>query len=207
VQIIFENRKIDDIGNDCLLQVDGTDCKTQNQGVSHKSFYSFKFNHGGLRYEVGLCIRTGHIVWINGPFPPGDWPDVEVFRSSLKLNIDENERVETDDGYIGEDPCFTKCPGGVRFMEGQQWHDKRSKVRNRGETANHRLKTFKVLQETFRHDIEKHSMCFRACAVLAQLSFEVGSKNLFHVPGYNQEWMDGTSALLPEPSGDDDDEL
>jgi hypothetical protein len=197
MQIIFENRKKDDVGNDCLLQVDGTDCKTTNQGASHQAFYSFKFNYGGLRYEVGICIRTGHIAWINGPFPPGDWPDVEVFRSTLKLNLEEGERVETDDGYLGEDPCFTKCPGGVRFMEDQQWHKKRSVVRNRGETANHRLKTFKVLQDTFRHDIEKHSMCFRACAVLAQLSFEVGSKKLFNVPNYDQN-------LPPEPLGDDD---
>jgi hypothetical protein len=82
-------------------------------------------------------------------------------------------------------------------MEDQQWHKKRSVVRNRGETANHRLKTFKVLQDTFRHDIETHSMCFRACAVLAQLSFEVGSKKLFNVPNYDQN-------LPPEPLGDDD---
>jgi hypothetical protein len=86
-------------------------------------------------------------------------------------------------------------------MEDQQWHNTRSIVRNRGETANHRLKTFKVLQETFRHDIEKHSMCFRACAVLAQLSFEVGSKKLFDVP-YNQEMMDPRAAPLPEPDGE-----
>jgi hypothetical protein len=88
-------------------------------------------------------------------------------------------------------------------MEDQQWHNTLSIVRNRGETANHRLKTFKVLQETFRHDIEKHSMCFRACAVLAQLSFEVGSKNLFDVPNYNQEVMDPTTVPLPEPAHED----
>jgi hypothetical protein len=42
----------------------------------------------------------------------------------LKLHLEENERVETDDGYNGEDLCFTKCPGGVHFMEGKDWHKK-----------------------------------------------------------------------------------
>lgn len=67
-------------------------------------------------------MRTGHIVWIPGPFPPGDWIDLEIFRSTLKLRLEENERVETDDGYLAGDPCFTKCPCGVRFMEDQWWH-------------------------------------------------------------------------------------
>lgn len=67
--------------------------------------------------------------------------------------------------------------------------------------ANHCLKTFKVLQGTFHHDIEKHSMCFRACAVLAQLSFEVGSKRLFEV---NYEQVDPTRVPLLEPLFDDD---
>jgi hypothetical protein len=158
--IVFENRKKDDVGNDCLLQVDSTDCKTTNQGACLEAFFSFKFKSSGLRYELGLNICTGDLCWLCGPFPPGDWIDVEIFRSTLKLRLGKNERVETDDGYIGEDPCVTKCPGGVRFMEGKDWHKKRSEVRNRGETVNHRLKTFRVLHETFRHDIEKHSMCF-----------------------------------------------
>jgi hypothetical protein len=114
----------------------------------------------------------------------------------LKLRLDENEQVKTDDRYIGEDPCFTKCLGSVRFMEDKGWHTKQSKVQNRGDTVNHQLKTFGIVSETFQHDIEKHSMCFRACAVFAQLSFEVGSKKLFDVPNYNQEMMDLRTATL-----------
>jgi hypothetical protein len=44
-------------------------------------------------------------------------------------------------------------------------------------------------------------MCFRACVVLAQLSFEVRSKELFDVP-YNQEMIDPRTAPLPEPDGE-----
>lgn len=186
MKILFENRKKDDVGNDALTQLDATDCETTNQGKSKKAFYSFKFRHNGLRYEIGINIRTGDIVWIMGPWPCGDWPDVECLRSDLKHHLEEDERLETDDGYIGEDPCITLCPAGVRAMESDSWHKKRGEVRSRGETANHRLKTYKVLGGKFRHDLEKHSMCFRACAVLTQLSFEYGSKSLFSVSNYNQ---------------------
>jgi hypothetical protein len=155
-----------------------------------------------LRYELGNNIRTGDLCWIHGPRPPGDWPDIEVFRSALKKCLDKNERVEADDGLIGEDPCFTKCPGGIRYMEDEQFASTRSKVRNKGETVNHRLKNFKVLGGKFRHDIEKHSMCFRACAVFVQLSFEFGSKALFDVPNYDQACMD--PSRVPLPALDDD---
>jgi hypothetical protein len=43
-------------------------------------------------------------------------------------------------------------------------------------------------------------MCFRACAVFAQLSFEVGTKKLFEVPDYDQEMTNPLGVLLPEPS-------
>jgi hypothetical protein len=197
-QIIFENRLVDDVGNDCLIQIDATDCETENQGECLAAFFSHKFKSSGLRYELATNIRTGDFVWICGPFPPGDWPDLEIFRWGLKGLLRDGERVEADDGYKGEDPLFTKVPAGARYMEDTHWNMKRNKVRNRGETLNHRLKTFKVLGGTFRHDIEKHSMCFRACAVLVQLSFEVGSKKLFPVDNYDQSWMDTSRAPFPD---------
>ena len=44
-----------------MLSVDGTDFL---MAMSYKeAFYSFKFKKMGLRYEVGLCMKTGDIVW------------------------------------------------------------------------------------------------------------------------------------------------
>ena len=31
-----------------------------------KDFYSHEFVKAGLHYELGVCIQTGLIVWING---------------------------------------------------------------------------------------------------------------------------------------------
>jgi hypothetical protein len=63
-QIRFENRKIGDVGNDCMLSVDGTDFRVAKS--YEKPLYSYKFKKSGLRYEVALCIKTGDICWTAG---------------------------------------------------------------------------------------------------------------------------------------------
>ena len=109
---MWENRKRGDIGNDCLVSVDGTDCSILRQKGDPKSWSSHKFNmKPGVRYELGICILTDDIVWVMGPLPCGDWPDINVFRYALKQMLDEGERVEADDGYVGDDPTHVKVPG------------------------------------------------------------------------------------------------
>ena len=56
------------------------------QGSVEHSWHSHKFNGPGLRYEVAICMLTGCTVWIMGPFPCGDWPDIEIFRFALNYN-------------------------------------------------------------------------------------------------------------------------
>ena len=114
-QIVWENRKNNDIFNDCLVSCDGVDFKIQEYGPA---FSSHKFAmKSGLRYEICLGIRTGDLVWVNGPFPCGQYPDISVFRSSLMSHLDEFERVEADDGYIGEHPQYIKCPKGIANLQ------------------------------------------------------------------------------------------
>lgn len=56
------------------------------------------------------CILTAWIMWANGHFPCGDWPEIEVFRTGLKDRLAEGERAEADDGYQGEWPLKCKVP-------------------------------------------------------------------------------------------------
>ena len=68
-QIKFENRKRGDIGNDCLLPLDGTDFWI---GMGYtKSFWLYKFKKSALRYKVGYAskreISAGRLV----PIPQG----------------------------------------------------------------------------------------------------------------------------------------
>ena len=56
-------------------------------------------------------------MWINGPYPCGDYNDILIFRDSLMSHLAEAERVEADDGYIGEAPMHVKCPKSITNPE------------------------------------------------------------------------------------------
>ena len=64
-----------------MLSVDGTDCPIEMTG---KRWYGHKFKKPGVRYEVGVGIKTGDICWIKGPLPCGEYNDLMVFRLALK---------------------------------------------------------------------------------------------------------------------------
>lgn len=78
-------------------------------------FFSHKFKGTGLRYLVATSIQRGDIVWLDGPVPPGQINDVMQLRFALINFLEEHERVEADDGYIGEAPLHVKCPKSFTF--------------------------------------------------------------------------------------------
>lgn len=150
-----------------MVTIDGTDMKCQMR--FNKKFNSHKFKKGGLRYEVGVCILTGDIVWIHGPFRAG-LPDIQISRSAiLKGALVEGEMCEADNGYVGED-WYIKTPLGFHTRTGREGEMKK-RAGQRHETVNSRLKIFKVLGSEYHHDLTFHSSCFRAVAVITQLNF------------------------------------
>ena len=170
-KILWENRFRNYTGKTCLVTVDGTDFLIVQPIPFSKRWYTQKFHGPGLRYEVAICIQTGDIVWISGPFRPGKMNDITIFRKGLKyLLLDAGEMAEADKGYRGEPNCI-RLPGDYVSLS-----DKRAKdnARGRHETVNRRLKTFGCLQQRFRHAKKKHKYCFAAVAVCVQLAFENG---------------------------------
>lgn len=161
--ILWENRFKNNIGNVCLVSVDGTDFRIYQWKPFWKGWYSHKFKGPGVRYEVGVCIRSGDIVWIHGPFPCGRWPDIKIFRNALIKKIPHGEKVEADGGYRGE-PQKIEIPSGK--------HDMKQRVRSRHETVNKRFKQWQILNRVFRHEVWKHQSVFGAVAVLTQLAIE-----------------------------------
>jgi hypothetical protein len=134
-------------------------------------WYSHKFHGPGLRYELGVCIQTGDIVWATGPFKCGRYPDITIFRHSLKQLLLPWEMVEADGGYRGDEKCRT--PTMARSWA--EWRAKGS-ARTRHETINGRLKRWAILNQVFRHNLDFHRHCFMAIAVLTQLGIDRGSK-------------------------------
>jgi hypothetical protein len=196
-QIKWDDRKKGDIGNDCLVSVDGTDFRIQHAG---RRFYSYKFRASALRYKVALCILTGELVWINGPFEPGIWNDISIFRSAILGELDEGERVEADDGYIGEAPRHVKCPSSITQREDTELSQ--SLVRRRQETVNRRFKQFGVLNQKYRHDIRDHGDIFHCIAVITQLAIKNGEP-LFSVD-YEDPYLNDN--YHPQQDGDSDSE-
>lgn len=159
------------------MTVDGTDFQMPQLGPL---FSSHKFaKKSGLRYEVAVCILTGDIVWVNGPYECGKWNDIKIFRDSLMSHLAPFERVEADDGYLGEHPQHVKCPKGFANPEITEYMQQR--VRNRQETVNRRFKSWDILKQVFRHihHIPDHGDVFRSVAVITQLAINEGEK-LFH---------------------------
>ena len=72
---------------------------------STKDFYSHKFAKAGLCYEVGVCIQTGLIVWISGPFAAGKYNNITIFQLKMIYELLDWEMVEADQGYVGQDLC------------------------------------------------------------------------------------------------------
>lgn len=125
-----------------------------------------------------MCIQTGQIVWINGPFPCGPCPDIVIFRRALIHQLDRGrgEMVEADNGYGGE-PQFIRMRdepevSTIQFIA-------KARARARHEAVNGRMKIFGILKGRFRHDLNDHGRVTRAIAVITNLS--MGVSPTFHV--------------------------
>lgn len=154
------------------MSVDGTDFRINNPSPFWKGWYSHKFNGEGVRYEVGLCIQTGDIVWIHGQYPCGKWSDIKKFRDGMKGKLGMGERVEADDGYRVEIKYVDlPCHG----YGSDRWLRIKKNVSARHEHVNARFKCFNILKNTFNYNLSKHGDVFRSVAVVTQLSIQNGN--------------------------------
>ena len=83
--------------------MDGVDFWIREPAPFSPKWHSHKFEGPGLRYEIGVPIASGEIVWTHGPFPCGSFPDLKIFRMGMKSALTRGERVVADAGYIDEE--------------------------------------------------------------------------------------------------------
>lgn len=165
----------------CLLSVDGLDCMVNEPWPFDEKWYSQKFNGPAVKYEIAVCIKTGYIVWLNGPFVASA-SDATICINGLIPLLADDEGLKVDAGYRGHDKF--KRPETANSRDGRK---QKSVVRGRHENVNSRLKIFDVLNIPFRHlqprskMMEKHGKCFEAIVVVTQLKFENG-ESLYDVP-------------------------
>lgn len=178
----------------CLVTVDGADFPVWEPRVTKEArayleaqgkvkhgarykpkdtrYYSPKLKRAGLRYELAVCIRTGDIVWIAGPYACGEWDDLSIFRHKLKQMLLPGEMVEADDGY--------KCQGEPIRIAKEYVSEvdqlAKSRARNRHEHVNGLFKDFGCCRQIWRHYKEDHALATGAVATLIQISFDEGQE-------------------------------
>jgi hypothetical protein len=163
------------------VSLDGTDFAINEPSPFSRKWFSHKFRGAGLRYEVGLNIRTGDIVWAFGGFPCGEYPDLVLARQKYTYSIRLDEMTLADDTY--KDGDYFIYPSRYPATVVQQ-----KLIMARHETVNARLKQFGVLNQCFRHCIDKHRICFHAVVNITQLTIEHGNP-LFSIKPYEYAFL------------------
>lgn len=149
------------------MSLDATDCPIQEPSPFDRKWYSHKINGPGVRYEVGICIRTGRIVWVSGGVPCGDWPDLKLARFGYLAHVRQGEVTIADKGY--RDRGFFKWP-----EDDDPMNTIIKRILARHETVNKRLKVFEVLNQPFRHPRYRHPQCMHAVANVVQMMLQNG---------------------------------
>jgi DDE superfamily endonuclease len=175
---------MNDNGSVCLVTIDGTDCPINEPSPFSPRWFSHKMNGPGLRYEVGVCIQTAHIVWVNGPYPCGSWNDYRISRDCLVWELTQGEKFVADGGYR-DGGLYAVTPSGVNDEQERM----NQLARARHETVNSLLKRWNVLRTAFRQRLEKHAMVFHAVAVITQIQIEAGDCRLFAVVYDDTHWL------------------
>ena len=130
-----------------------------------------------------MCIQTGLIVWINGPFAVGKYNDITIFRSKMIYELLDWEMVEVDQGYVGQ---LNKIHMKYELGVSENQFEAKARARARGEMMNGRFKNFHILMDRYRHKISMHSCVFHAVAVLTQISLSTVSPTFkVNYPAHN----------------------
>ena len=167
----------------CNVTVDGVDMRIEEPPKKDfstdlpydKKWYSHKFHGPGLRYELAVAIQTGDIVHINGPFPCGKYPDINIFRMGLKQKLEKaGEKAVADRGYQGEFRCRT--PDDWVTLSNK---NAMKTARARHEAINKWIKNFRAMSQVFRHDYKIHKEFFAVAVVVTQVEIAI------HGPPWN----------------------
>eukprot|EP00536_Pseudo-nitzschia_multiseries_P008751 jgi/Psemu1/21310/gm1.21310_g len=131
------------------------------------------------------------------PFSQQIASDATIFKEGLSTLLHNDEGVEVDRGYKGDDKMKLPDMG----MTSKQRRKMKANARAQHETVNGRLKIFNALTTHFRHMkpnrqgmMQKHGMGFNAVAVITQLKFASGETTL-------DDGLEYDNKKLPAPRG------
>jgi len=170
VQIVWP----DTWSSNFIISVDGVHCNYHEEKHAtlskDKSIYSHKRNGPGLMYELALSLFESKLVWVKGPIGAGK-SDLAVYQSDLKQRIPAGKKAVTDRGYNdSKDPKLSQ----PNSMDSKQLQTFKARARMRQEAFHRRLKKFDCLTDEFRHNREKHGLCFESVCVIVCYEMDMG---------------------------------
>ena len=157
-----------DEGNSVIrASADGIDFLIREQTPFDGKWWSHKYHRAALRYEIGISVTSGEIVWMFGPFPAGKYSYQRKYNMKMRHCLAENEKILGDLGYGGptivhnrirndDDGNHAKCLTAYH------------------ENINGRMKQFNCLQYRWRHSVHKHHLCAFDVANLVQIWIKQG---------------------------------
>lgn len=102
------------------MPIDGVDFAVNEPQPFSKKWYLHKFKSAGLRYEIGVSIATGNILWASRPFYCGSHTDLCIFRQDIQPRLVEHERFDCDQRYQ-DDVCLNQGDIPPQSRHGFAW--------------------------------------------------------------------------------------
>ena len=87
--------------------------------------------------------------------------------------LGQNVHAEADDGYVGEDPQYVKCPKS--FTKPSEGLQMQQRVLSCHETVNKQFKHWGCLSQKFCHAIIKHTEVFGLLHLILSYPFRMGN--------------------------------
>lgn len=164
----------DDFYTNAVVAVDAAHCKVRRRQGAGTAYYSWKFRHDGLGYQIAIDVVTDKIIHWYGPYPASAFDGIVYDKSGLPELLRRSQQYTlADNGYKGKSRVYW-MHGGVLSDE-QKAHNKLvAALRWKVEVAFSRLKKWAVLGGTWRsHRDKPHAHAFAVAVVLYNLQVEV----------------------------------
>ncbi len=144
------------------MTLDGFECPIERplDNEIQQHYYSGKKKRHTIKYEIGVQIISGKVVWLAGD-APGSVHDLQMARSfSLITLLLPGEKVLADKAYIGEN-CFIHPFKPATTEEEKKFNTKISSIRETVEHTIGRIKLFQFLKQQWRHDLDLHPVAVK----------------------------------------------
>ncbi|KAJ3008516.1 UNVERIFIED_CONTAM: hypothetical protein HDU68_003052, partial [Siphonaria sp. JEL0065] len=149
------------------IYVDGVDVPVTESRPLDRELFSHKFKRAGYRFQVATAIGSSRIVHVSSGTPCGLFNDLSQVQRTLLCELELEEKVAADRGYLGDERVLTKLKGTSPEIKK---HNKNWNLMGaRHETVNKRMKDFRILAGLYRGRREEIVVIFCAIAQITNI--------------------------------------